>query len=66
VNKAGEGPKSTLSLIAASVPTKMGMPSLNSATSTSITIQWTVPSFDGGASVTSYAVRRDDGPLTSF
>lgn len=66
LNLIGESSKSSLTLIAASVPTKMNTPTLTSATSTQIVIQWTAPTFDGGAAVTTYAVRRDDGPNTAF
>jgi len=44
----------------------MTQPVLQAADATSITIEWIAPSFNGGSTVTSYAVRRDDGPLTSF
>jgi hypothetical protein len=40
---------------------------LKSATATSITIEWS-PSdfFNGGVPITSFAVRRDDGPNTEY
>ena len=66
VNEIGESAKTSLTLLAASVPPKMSAPTLQSATSTSIHIEWVAPSFNGGDTITSYAVRRDDGPLTSY
>lgn len=66
INAAGESPKTTLSLLGASVPSKMSAPTLSTASTTSITIQYTYPSFDGGDTVINYALRRDNGPLTTF
>lgn len=66
INLAGESLPATTTATAASVPPKMGIPTLLSADATTITIQWAAPSFNGGSSITSYAVRRDDGPLSSF
>jgi hypothetical protein len=66
VNAIGESSKTSLSLLAASVPSKMSQPTLSAATSSSITIAYSTPSFNGGDSVTGYAIRRDNGPLTSF
>jgi len=66
VNAVTEGPRSELALLAASVPSKMSRPTRKTSSPTTIEVQWTVPSFDGGSAVTQYRVRRDDGPSTSF
>ena len=66
VNVIGESAKNTLNLLAAAPPSKMSKPTLQSATSNSITIEYTDPSFDGGDTITNYAIRRDDGPLTTW
>ena len=66
VNEVGEGSTSTLTQIAASVPSKMFRPTWKTSTSTSITVQWEIPSFNGGSDVTKYSIRRDNGPNTSF
>lgn len=44
----------------------MSQPSVSSADVDFIWIEWGPVSFDGGDSVVSYNVRRDDGPGTAF
>ena len=66
INAIGESISSSLTTVAASVPSKMTQPYLVSADATSITIGYTLPSFDGGLAITGYAIQRDNGPLTSF
>ena len=66
VNAVGEGTKSETSMLAASVPAKMSRPTLKSSSQTTIEVQWSVPSFDGGDSITGYLVQRDNGPGTAF
>ena len=65
-NSVGEGATASLTEVAASVPAKMSRPTRSTSNTTSITVQWTTPSFDGGAAVTGYEVRRDAGPGTAF
>ena len=65
-NRIGEGPASSISLLAVSLPPKLAMLDFQSASSTSITVNATAPSYSGGSPVTGYAYRRDDGPLTVF
>lgn len=68
MNAKGEGlSRADITLTAASHPQKMNKPFLKAATSTSITVEWSSTDFfNGGAPVTNYAVRRDDGPNTEF
>lgn len=66
VNDFGEGSKTTITLVAAAPPTRLSSPFWSASTTTTITIAWDETSFDGGDSVTSYLVRRDDGPLTDW
>lgn len=66
-NAIGSGPKATLaSELAASVPPMLSPPDLHSATSSSITVNATIPTYTGGAPLSAYAYRRDDGPLTGW
>jgi large repetitive protein len=65
-NRIGEGPASSVSLLAVSKPPKLAMLDFQSATSTSITVNATAPSYSGGSPITAFAYRRDDGPLTAF
>lgn len=65
-NSIGESATTSISEIAASVPAKMSRPTWKSSTTTTIEVEWTEPSFDGGEAVTGYEVRRDAGPLTDF
>ena len=65
-NRIGEGPAASISLLAASLPPQLAMLDFHSATSASITVNATVPSYSGGSPITGYAYRRDDGPLTAF
>ena len=66
VNDLGEGLKATMTQLAASVPVKLAAPTLISSTMVSITVRASSTSFNGGAEVTFYAFRRDDGPATPF
>ena len=66
VNDIGEGPQDTLMELAASVPMKLPSPLLESSTGDSLTVTISGSTFDGGAEVTHYAYRRDDGPATIF
>ena len=66
VNDLGEGIKATMTQLAASVPVKLAAPTLISSTMVSITVRASSTSFNGGAEVTFYAFRRDDGPATPF
>lgn len=66
VNVVGESTQSTLTVLAASVPSKQSWPYWKSSTTESIEVQWSVPSYDGGSPVIGYQVRRDDGAGTSF
>jgi hypothetical protein len=66
VNDIGEGSKSELTLLAASVPSKPNAPALIESLSTSIEIKAAEPSFNGGDAVATYAFKRDDGPMTLF
>lgn len=65
-NRIGEGPTSSLSLLSASLPPKLAMPDFHSASSSSIFVNASIPSYDGGSPITAYVYRRDDGPLTAF
>ena len=66
VNDLGEGPKSTMTQLAASVPVKQAAPTLIASTMVSITVRASGTSFNGGAEVIFYAFRKDDGPATPF
>ena len=63
VNAIGEGARSVaLSVHTGVIPSKMSgasAPVLSSSTSTSITISWLPPSYNGGASLTEYRVYHD-------
>lgn len=63
VNSIGEGAQSTaLSVHTGIIPSKMtgaSAPVLSSSTSTSITISWLPPDYNGGASLTEYRVYHD-------
>ena len=61
-NRIGEGANATLRLEAASLPPKLTMPDFASATSSSITVNASVPTYTGGSPITAFAYRRDDGP----
>jgi hypothetical protein len=65
-NRIGEGAAATQALLAASLPPKLAMPDFHSATSSSIKVNASLPSYSGGAAITAFAYRRDDGPLTEF
>jgi hypothetical protein len=65
-NDIGEGTNATITLLAASLAPKPPLPDFESATSSSITVNASVPSYSGGTAITGYAYRRDDGPLTEF
>ena len=66
VNDIGEGPTATLSELAASVPMKLASPILELSTENSIKVSASSTSFNGGADISLYAFRRDDGPTTDF
>ena len=66
INAVGEGTKSELTLIAASVPSQMNRPTLTTSSMTDITVGWSEPSYNGGNAITGYKIRRDDGPGTAF
>jgi len=71
VNAIGEGAKSApvLALHTGLAPSKMtgtSAPSLDSSTSTSITIKWLPPSYNGGASLAEYVVYHDVGRTGTF
>jgi hypothetical protein len=53
-NLIGEGAATSLSLKAASVPSRMSQAIIDSAGPTNIKVDWIYPSFDGGDTVTSY------------
>ena len=66
VNIVGESTQSSLTVLAASVPSKQSRPYWKSSSTTDIQVQWSVPSYNGGSPVIQYRVRRDAGPNTSF
>ena len=71
VNAIGESTKSTpvLALHTGLQPSKMigsSAPRLDTSTSTSISIKWLPPSYNGGASLTEYAVHHDVGQTGTF
>ena len=66
INSVGESEWANLTAVAASVPSQMSKPTVDSSSSTQIVVSWTAPSFNGGSSILSYLIRRDDGPSTSF
>jgi len=66
VNAVGESAKNSLNLLSASVPQRLSAPTWSSSTSTSIKVQWSTTSFNGGDDVTGYLVRGDNGPLTAW
>jgi len=66
VNDIGEGPVSEITKLAASVPSKPNAPTLVESLSISIEVKAAAPSFNGGDTISSYAFRRDLGPLTQF
>lgn len=62
VNFNGEGAESTEAEITACVaPSGVSAPSVLSLTATTVTLRWEEPENNGGCSITSYAVFRDDG-----
>jgi hypothetical protein len=62
VNFNGEGTVSSTSIIESCiVPSGVQAPTLVSSTSTSIDLRWTQPLSNGGCSILSYAIFRDDG-----
>jgi hypothetical protein len=70
VNAIGEGAGSTaFTVYTGVVPVKMtgsSAPVLSSSTSTSITISWLPPSYNGGASLSAYRVYHDIGQTGTF
>jgi hypothetical protein len=71
VNAIGEGAKSTpvLALHTGLAPSKMtgtSAPSLDSSASTTISIKWLPPSYNGGASLVEYVVYHDVGQTGTF
>ena len=66
LNAVGEGAAASITVVAAGVPSKLSAPSVSASTTTSITLTWSPPSFNGGSAVTSYLIKRDDGPQTSY
>ena len=66
INAIGRSEAAQLVTPAASVPNRPISIKANNATSSEIEIAWTVASFNGGASVSSYKVRRDSGPGTPY
>jgi hypothetical protein len=65
-NRIGEGVAASLTALAASPPPKMAPVDFHSATSASIKVNATLPTYTGGSPLTAYAFRRDDGPLTDY
>ena len=65
-NAVGEGSTASITSLAAGVPSMMNTPRISSSSTTNIYVAWDPPSFNGGSPITSYVVRRDDGPSTSF
>jgi hypothetical protein len=65
-NDIGEGALATITLLAASLAPKPPPPDFESATSSSITVNASVPTYSGGTAITGFAYRRDDGPSTTF
>jgi hypothetical protein len=67
VNFNGEGVMSDPSVIKSCVvPTGVMAPQLIKSTSTSVSLRWSQPQSNGGCSVTSYAIFRDDGANGDF
>ncbi len=66
INAVGEGTTASITVVAAGVPSQLSAPSVTSSTTSSITLTWNPPSFNGGSPVTSYLIKRDDGPQTSY
>jgi hypothetical protein len=65
-NRIGPGANASITLEAASLPPKLAMPDFESATSTSISLNASIPTYTGGSPITAYAYRRDDGPETAW
>ena len=65
-NRIGEGARASLSVLAASLPPRMPRLDFYAASSSSITVNASAPTYTGGTPLTAYAFRRDDGPLTDF
>lgn len=65
-NDIGEGALATITLLAASLAPKPPPPDFQSATSSSITLNASIPTYSGGTAITGFAYRRDDGPSTAF
>jgi hypothetical protein len=62
VNSIGESLESTvLTIYAGTLPSKITDVSLKASTTTSITVQWTPPSSNGGLSLTKYTIYYDVG-----
>lgn len=55
-----------VSLMAATLPGAPGQPTRLTSTETTITIQWTVPTDNGGTPITDYLVMWDEGSGGSF
>lgn len=61
-NVIGDGPLSTaITVRAASIPNTPAAPTKQSSTTSSITIQWVAPTYNGGNALTKYSVYMDDG-----
>jgi hypothetical protein len=59
-------PSSSFSAMAAVKPDSPGTPTRKTASETSITIEWTAPSDNGGVSIDNYSVYWDEGSGGSF
>ena len=61
-NTIGDGPLSDpVTFRAASVPDAPLAPTKNSSTTSSITIDWNEPGYNGGNAITDYSIYIDDG-----
>lgn len=60
-NIIGDSTKATISVMAATVPTAPSTPTPLSSSQTSVTIQWTVPTSNGGSPILDYQVLWDSG-----
>lgn len=62
VNVIGDSPLSTaVSIRAAQIPDTPNAPTKLASTTSSISIQWTAPAFNGGNALTKYSIYKDDG-----